>query len=245
VRNFGFIESTLLGVACLALGCGTDAEQQFAGMKQLSVQTADGLGYRLRYLDPPWKQVSNDPLLNAKSRGTVQFGAHDGEGDTAQPDLLPEPESARVLEIERATDGVNPAPDLIVTYPKYRLEAALLRCEALGIPVATDETCAARLNRLDEAGREATERSGFFGAGGREGVNAAGQRYHEFMTLVKDTGRYRRVVYFETPDRLVAARLGFEANPALSEREITQMVDAFEVLEGTASGNDAGAEGSP
>ena len=155
------------------------------------------------------------------------------------------PQSSRVLEIDR-TSQVDVEIEGIITYPKYRLEVSVLRCDQLGVQVAQLDTCAKSLNRNDVNGRTGVELNTFFGQDGRTGMNEKGQPYYEFMTQVSETSRYRRVVYYETSQRLTAIRLGFEANPPLSELEVTQMINAFEVLDDEVVElvGDAGADAS-
>jgi hypothetical protein len=222
-----------LALACLlglAVGCGQNAEEKYAGLSTLVVGQPDGIGYRLRYLNPPWENVDDDPLVRGASGATLQFGLRDGVGAVALPDLTPSPQSSRVLEIERSAQTTIPI-DGIITYPKYRLEVSVLHCDELQIQVAQQDSCAKQLNVSDVNGRTGVELNSFFGQNGRPGKNELGQPYYEFMTRVRETSRYRRVVYYETSDRLTAIRLGFEANPALSELEVTQMIKAFEVLD--------------
>ncbi len=221
----------LLGSALASWsGCGQDAEETFAGMSTLVVGQPDGIGYRLRYLNPPWENVADDPLVRDAPEARVQYGLLDGMGASALADLKPSAHSSRVLEIDRTGQAAVPI-DGIITFPKYRLEVSILRCADLGIAVAQQDTCARTLNVADVNGRTGVELNVFFGQDGRSGENHRGQAYHEFMTQVPQTSRYRRVVYYETKDPLVTIRLGFEANPPLSELEVTQMIDAFEVLD--------------
>jgi hypothetical protein len=223
--------------------CGEDAEKQFAGMSSEVVGQPDGIGYRLRYLDPPWERVGNDPLVLGAAK--VQFGAVDpASGAVSYPDLTPSPGSVSVLEIERSVAN-DVEIEGVITYPKYRLEVAVLRCDELDINVPRSESCAWQLNRTDVSNRGSAEFAEIFGQDGRDGHNYKGQHYYEFMTRVDETLRYRRVVYYETSERLVAIRLGFEANPALSELEVDQMVNAFEVLDDEVAEpteGDAGAD---
>jgi hypothetical protein len=211
-------------------GCGPDAEAPFAGLHSEQIETDREIGYRLRYMTPPWEPVRDDPLVLGAADARIQFGSEDRVGDDAQPDLQPVPESARVLEIARSTGAAAPAAEGVITYPKYRLEVALLDCEMLGLAPREDESCAAFLRERDESGRGATEDVGLLDADARVGTNVFGQRFHQFTTQVRDSRRYRRVVYFETAHRERAVRLGFEAFPSLAEHEVTQMIDAFEVF---------------
>jgi hypothetical protein len=181
-------------------------------------------------MNPPWENVADDPLVLGTGGATVQYGLLDGNGVGALPDLEPSPHGSRVLEVERTGQSAVPIQG-IITYAKYRLEVSILRCDVLGIAVAQQDSCASTLNAADVNGRTGVELNTFFGQDGRTGKNERGQPYHEFMTQVPETSRYRRVVYYETKNRLVAIRLGFEANPPLSELEVSQMIEAFEVLD--------------
>jgi hypothetical protein len=234
------INATTL-LCLMSLGCGTDAEREFAGTSSLIVGQPDGIGYRLRYLEPPWERASADPLEQGAADARVQYGDLDGRSTGSLFDLTPSAGSARVLVIEKSAE-VRATPAGVLTYPKYRLEVAVLRCAELGIQVAQQDSCAKHLNTSDATGRGPSELP-LFGQDGRMGQNSRGQPYYEFMTQVNETQRYRRVVYFETGDRLTAIRLGFEANPPLSELEVTNMIDSFEVLDGefaAATGADGG-----
>jgi hypothetical protein len=230
---FARVRSRALGpvLACTVglMGCGKDADETFAGMSSLVVGQPDGIGYRLRYLDPPWERVDDDPLVRGLAGTTVQFGALDKQSAVLS-DLVPSPRSSRVLEIDRSANVDVEIPG-VITYPKYRLEVSILRCDQLGVQVAQMDSCAKTLNRNDVNGRTGVELNTFFGQDGRTGTNENGQPYYEFMSQDDKTLRYRRVVYYETAQPLTAIRLGFEANPPLSELEVTQMINAFEVLD--------------
>jgi|GEM_PF-6101159 len=235
---FVFICLAGLSLAGLTSACGQDADEKYAGMSSLVVEQPDGIGYRLRYMNPPWQRVTSDPLERDQPDASVQFGRLDRVGATSLPDLAPSRSSSRVLEVDRTASVDVPLPG-VITYPKYRLEVSVLHCDDLGIQVAMEDTCAKQLNSSDLADRTGSELNTFFGIDGRKGKNDAGQPYYEFMTQVTQTARYRRVVYYETRDRLAAIRLGFEANPPLSELEVTQMINAFEVLDDGVQEHDA------
>jgi hypothetical protein len=138
------------------VSCGESARQPFAGMAVLTVSLPDGSGYRIRYLDPPWERIEGDAL--ARGEALLQWGGADSEGDTRLPDLRPIEGSVRILEIERSGRRAG-SVDGIAVYPKYRLEAALLRCDVLDIAVPRSESCARVISRADEANRASTERS--------------------------------------------------------------------------------------
>jgi hypothetical protein len=211
----------VLGVlsALLLAGCGADAERRYASLSSLEVQVEEG-GFRARYLSPPWYSVPSDPLV-AGERAQVPIG------DTTQ-DIVPE--SALVLEIENQSSLPDP---MGLSYPKYRLEAALLHCTQDQIGEA--ESCAAALAAQDLTGRSASEDTDSFGADPRPGKNDFGQEYWELMTRVPETGRHRRIQYFQADDALTATRLFVEANPALDDQEMTRMLHAFELLPGSGS----------
>jgi hypothetical protein len=202
--------------ALLLAGCGGDAERRYASLSSLEVQVDDG-GFRARYLSPPWYSVLGDPLV-AGERAQVPIG------DTTQEIV---PGSALVLEIENQSSLPDP---MGLSYPKYRLEAALLHCTQDQISEA--ESCAAALAAQDLTGRSASEDTDWFGADPRPGKNDFGQEYWELMTRVPETGRHRRIQYFQTDGALTAARVFVEANPALDEQEMTRMLHAFELLPG-------------
>lgn len=219
----GAARRVLAGLLALLLArCGVDAERRYAGLSSVEVQVDEG-GFRARYLSPPWYNVPDDPLV-AGERGQVPVG------DTTQEIV---PDSALVLEIDNQSSLPDP---MRLSYPKYHLEAALLHCTQDQIGEA--ESCAAALAAQDLTGRSASEDTDAFGAEPRRGTNDFGQEYWELMTRVPETGRHRRIQYFQTDDTLTAARVFVEANPALDEQEMTRMLHAFELLPGSASAGD-------
>jgi hypothetical protein len=218
--RFGASRRVLGGLLALLLaGCGVDAERRYASLSSAQVEVESG-GFRARYLSPPWYSVPDDPLV-AGERVQVPVG------DTTR-DIVPE--SALVLEIENQSALPDP---MGLSYPKYRLEAALLHCTQDQIGAA--ESCAAALATQDLTGRSASEDTDFFGADPRPGKNDFGQAYWELLTRVPETGRYRRIQYLQTDDALTAARVFVEANPALDDEEMTRMLHAFELLSGSDS----------
>jgi hypothetical protein len=178
-------------------------------------------GYVVRYLAPPWQSVADDPLVRG-ARATVPIG---GMGRAIVE------ESGVVLEIERvsSSDVVDP-----LAFPKYRLEAALVPC---GDDEIGELSCAEYLAELDYAARNDEGEFDLFGPGPRARRNDWNQRYYELMGQSETTGRFRRVVFFEAaePER-VAGWLQLEANPDLGEREINELVHAFQMLPGTGAG---------
>lgn len=198
-------------------GCGTDAEHPYAGLSRARVELDQG-GYVLRYLAPPWERVKDDPLAKG-TRKSVPIG---GESRAVVAD------SGLVLEIERVSNSDVVAA---VTFPKYRLEAALVECS---LEEVGDVSCAQHLAELDYAARQADGNVDLFGSKPRTRKNDWGQTYFEWMGQSETTGRFRRAVFVEseTPEA-VAAWLLIEANPNLGEREINELVQAFQLLPGT------------
>jgi hypothetical protein len=191
--------------------------------------SSTGVGYRLRYLAPPWERFRKDPLAtDAPGAGFIASE----QGLTAF-----EKASVTVLEVERTSvsTGSN-----IISYPTYRLEVGFVRCAAsmLGKKgVCSDLLAAAESLKLDASDQV------FFGAGGRVSANDFDQRFVDVLTRNLETLRYRRLAYFDTVDPTLVVRLGLEANPSLNEREVTRMIEAFEVLETASSAG--GSAGSP
>jgi hypothetical protein len=224
----------------LAFACGQDAEKRYAGLEVISVQLPTGLGYRVRYLSPPWERVSSDPLSSGKNL-RVPFGASAACIQGEESCRSAEPGSGTVLEVDRQspTQGAG-----VLTYPKYRLEAAVLRCEPTEL-ASTDE-CADVLAEQDVLGRRSEEGDDLV-IRQEDGENDWGQRYRDILTQSRSTMRFRRIVYFAAPDRTRTVRLLFEANPSLAEVEVTRMVRACQLFEGEAEddgdgvGDDAGA----
>jgi hypothetical protein len=206
----------------LLAGCGTDAERRYAALSSLEVRVESG-GFRARYLSPPWYSVPDDPLVTGALEQVPV-------GDTTWPIV---PESALVLEIERESSVSDPSH---LSYPKYRLEAALLRCEEEQLEDAP--SCAAALASQDLAGRTASEDTELFGTAPHPGTNDFGQEFWELMTRVPETNRRRRIQYLQAEDELTALRLFVEANPELDEPEMTRMLSAFELLPGSDPGED-------
>jgi hypothetical protein len=135
-------------------------------------------------------------------------------------------ESGVVLEIDRES-SVDDIEGL--SFPKYRLDAALVEC-------AESETdglsCAEYLAGLDYEARQSEGKFDLLGTEWRQRKNDAGQKYYELMGQVDATGRFRRVIFFESEDTAerIAAWIMIEANPNLGEREINELVEAVEML---------------
>jgi hypothetical protein len=203
-------------VLLTANACGTDAERKYAGLSRAQVALGEG-GYVLRYLSPPWQRAKDDPLETG-ARKSVPIGG------TSVPILAG---SGAVLEIDRESNTKDVEE---LTFPNYRLEAALVECDS---DDALDTSCAEHLAILDYAARQSEGRFDLFGDAPRAGKNDADQDYYELMGQSDATARYSRVIFFagDAPER-VAARVLIEANPDLGEREITEMVRAFEMLPG-------------
>jgi hypothetical protein len=222
---------SLLGL--VGSSCGQDAEQRYAGLDVASVRPPDSPGYRVRYLSPPWERVSDDPLVTGKNL-LVPFGESEVCGEGHDTCRMAEAKSGLVLEIDKQ----SPTQDNgVITYPKYRLEAALLRCAADELPAADE--CADHLAEQDVLGRKTGDD---LVIKQEDGENDSGQRFRNILTQSKSSYRYRRIVYFVTGERLLTLRLLFEANPSLAEPEVTRMVQAVQVLEaeGDGVGEDAG-----
>jgi hypothetical protein len=202
--------------------CGEDSEKRYAGLEVAQVKLEDGPGYRLRYLKPPWEGVADDPLVTGKQL-EVPFGESSRCDRADAACLAVEPKSSAVLEIDRAS--VSNSPD-VITYPKYRLEASVVRCAEGTLP--SQDLCADHLAREDGAGRKAAGTDEVYST--EDGENDFGQHYRELLGRNVDSRRYRRIVYFATDDREVSVRVFLEANPSLAEDEVTRMVHAFEVL---------------
>jgi hypothetical protein len=217
------LRSTLCALALAALicslapACGTDSEHPYASLSRARVER-DQAGYVLRYLAPPWERLEDDPLAKG-TRKSVSIGG------TSTAILA---ESGVVLEIEHIS---NSGSSEALTFPKYRLEAALVPCmeEDVG-----DLSCAEHLAQLDYAARQEEGPVDLLGSKPRARKNDWNQTYYELMGQSETTGRFRRVIFFEssTPER-VAGWILIEANPDLGEREVTELVRAFEMLPGT------------
>jgi hypothetical protein len=207
-------------------GCGQDSEKRYAGLEVAQVSPAGAPGYRLRYLDPPWELVDDDPLATGKL-SEVPFGASTNCGASSAECLAVEPKSSTVLEIDRPSP-VAPDED-VITYPKYRAEASVVRCPPGSL--ASTDLCADSLAEADAAGRATEEGGDDVFAAPEDGENDFGQHFRELNAKNRDSLRYRRIVYFATEDREIAVRLFLEANPSLKEKEVTRMIHAFEVVE--------------
>jgi hypothetical protein len=227
-------------VGLLASSCGQDAEKRYAGLEVARVQLPSGHGYRVRYLSPPWERLDDDPLVTGKNL-LVPFGPSEicgGRNDTCRS---AEAKSGVVMEIDKQ----SPTQDNgTITYPKYRLEAAFLRCDAGELPAA--DKCADHLAEQDVLGRRSTDGDDLI-IKQEDGENDWGQPFRDILTQSQSSLRYRRIVYFATSDRLLALRLLFEANPSLAEREVTRMVQACQLFDaepeddGDGVGDDAGS----
>jgi hypothetical protein len=227
----------LLGL--LACACGQDAEKRYAGLEVAQVRLPSGHGYRVRYLSPPWELSEDDPLATGKNL-LVPFGTSAVCGAGNDGCRLAEAGSGVVLEIDKQSPTQENGT---ITYPKYRLEAAFLRCDAGELAAA--DPCAEHLAREDVLGRK-DEAGDDLIIKQEDGANDWGQPFRDILTQSKESLRYRRIVYFTTSDRLLTLRLLFEANPSLAEREVTRMVQATQLFdtepdEGDGVGDDAGS----
>jgi hypothetical protein len=186
---------------------------------------AGGAGYLLRYLAPPWEVVDDDPqVLGMETK--VPFGASQECTSSKAACLGLEPHTASVLEIER--QSLVPRDDGTIVFPKYRLEAAFVRCSA--DKLAASDQCYAFLGKADQVGRDTDPDTDDRVFSGKSAKNDAGQPYYEFQSVTLMNQRYRRIAYFATDDRLLAVRVFMEANPSLAEEEVTRMLHAFEIV---------------
>ncbi len=212
--------SAVVLLSCAGLGCGADAERDYAGLSRASIERPEA-GYVVRYLAPPWQRVTDDPLA-AGARTTVSIGG------TGRPIVA---ESGLVLEIERvsSSDVVD-----VLAFPKYRLEAALVPCSEDEV---AEKSCAEHLAELDYAARQEGGAFDLFGSAPRARKNDWNQQYYELMGQAETTGRFRRVVFFEAAEEPegIAGWLQLEANPDLGEREISQLVRAVQMLPGSGA----------
>lgn len=209
-----------VGACALALlaplsACGSDAERRYSDMTTAQV-AQEGAGYRLRFPDPPWDRRDDDPLATG-ARTTVPVGEADRE-------IVPE--SAVVLEISKESSASDPEH---LSVAKYRLEAAFLRCGADELDGAN--SCALALANADYRALADEGDFAMFGPEPRAGENDFDQVLYEILGLVSEDQRYKRLAYFETSEPTLAARLYIEGNPDLGEREITRMVQAFELTQ--------------
>ena len=206
-------------------GCGEDSEKRYAGLDVAQVSLEGGPGYRLRYLAPPWETVDDDPLATGKT-SQVPFGASTNCSAQGAMCLAVVPKSSSVLEIDGSsvTDDPN-----VINYPKYRAEASVVVCPAGSL--ASQDLCADFLANADATGRNTEEGGDDVFAPPEDGENDFGQHFREVNARNLETFRYRRIVYFATSDREIAVRLFLEANPSLKEKEVTRMIQAFEVVE--------------
>ena len=192
-------------LVCLGVtGCGADAEMDYAGLTQLSVENSKAVGYRVRYLSPPWKRdtasededsnrvvlridrdLSSDPNIPAKYQATV--------------DVLPCAEGRAPCARWEATEQLR-----TWTYPLSATEAPT------HANLLTDET--------------------EFVDGLREGERSDEDApYFELLTINSETVRYHRVAYFDAADDHYV-RMEFDSTPRLDETEVTRMVKAVALL---------------
>jgi len=201
-------------------GCGTDSNRTYAGLSSARIELDEG-GYVLRYLAPPWEKVNDDPLTSGRRKSSPI-------GGESTPILA---DSGVALEIERVSnsDVVNS-----LTFPKYRLETALVPCAQEDVG---DLSCAEYLAGLDYEARQADGSFDRFGSAPRVRKNHWDQQYYELMGQIEATGRFRRVIFFEGVDapETLAGWMLIEANPDLAEREVTELVRAFEMLPGSGA----------
>lgn len=203
-------------LALLALSaCGSDAERRYSDLSTAQV-AQEGVGYRLRYPHPPWNRHDDDALVTG-SRTTVPVGA-------ANREIVPE--SAVVLQISKESNASDPEH---LSVPKYRLEATLMRCSEDELDAET--SCALKLAKDDYQALAGEGDFTMFGAEPRAGTNDFDQVLYEILGQVSEDQRYKRLAYFETTQPTLAARLYIEGNPDLGEREVTRLVQAFELTQ--------------
>lgn len=203
----------LLLPLCGVTACGTDAERRYADLSATEIALDVG-GYRLRWLNPPWKLLTSDPLATG-TRTSVMVGGMNRE-------IVPE--SGAVLQVAKQSTASDPDN---LSLPKYRLEAAFVRCSESEL--ADDESCAAALAQLDQATRASQGTYELYGDTPRAGTNDFDQPFYEFMGTSDEDQRYRRIIFYETDSPSLTARLYIEGAPNLGEYEITRLVNAFEL----------------
>lgn len=213
---------------CVLLGggCGEDSEQPYAGLSVASAVAPDGIGYRVRFLSPPWDKSKLDPLVLGTDPGVELLG---------KPNEPFIEDTAVVLEIDRESIVVDTGQALA----KYRLEATLHDCD---LPLADGETCAQRIAVADETARGGKGEPSFYPEGVKTQTNDFDQTFYEIITRSTDNLRYKRVAFYETANPKRLLRVYIEGNPRLDEAEVTRMLKAIETFEkpGFASAADAG-----
>ncbi len=216
---------------CLALAlsfsCGEDAEQRYAGLNVATASAPDGLSYRIRFLNPPWKNSQRDALAAGADTDVELRGKNDQVFIAG---------TAIVLEIDREAVVV----DTRFSQPKYRLEATLLDCD---LPLADDESCAKSIAVADNLARTAQGETSLYEGSIKSGTNDFDQKYFELLTRSIESRRNKRIAFFETPDPQRYLRVYIEGNPRLDEPEVDHMLNAIEIFEdssraATADGGD-------
>ena len=146
------------------------------------------------------------------------------------------PGTATVLEIDR--ESIIMANGNLA---KYRFEAALLECD---LELAAGASCAEQIAVADNQARTARGEPSFYEGSVKSGSNDFEQEYYELLTLSMESRRYKRIVFYDTPDPRRYLRVYIEANPRLDEAEVDRMVNAVEIFQeaGLAARADGGAE---
>jgi hypothetical protein len=120
------------------------------------------------------------------------------------------PGAVSVLEVGSTTIAFVPG----VNFPKYRLEAGLVRCTAAEIADATP--CAQVLFDAELVAR---------GEDAREiRADAASPAHWDVLSMDVPNRRHVRVAFFETPEADVALWIHIDAYPALDEPELADML---------------------
>jgi len=223
----------LLGATSLSVslwtGCGEDSDQRYAGLEVATAISTDGLGYRVRFLSPPWDKSSLDPLVLGTRKGVELRGQQNQEFLAG---------TATVLEIDRESIVVDTDQALA----KYRLEATLHDCD---VPLAAGESCAERIAVADEAARAERGEPSFYDDGVKTQTSDFEATFYEIITRDLEGRRSKRVAFFDTPNPGRFLRIYIEANPRLDEAEVTRMLKAVETFEEIGFMQDRDAGGPP
>jgi len=194
----------LLAMIGAATGCGTDAQRRYAGLSELARDGA-GLRYTLRYQAPPWKRRDTDPLaLGTQARVAI--------GGSTRAYV---PGSGSVLEIGTSTVAVVPGEN----FPKYRIEAALVRCDPTELAGVAHCAQALQTAELRARGSAATSRE----------HDDAELPHHDVVARDAADLRNIRVAFFEAPVTNTALWVYMEAYPSLTEREVEDMLGAISI----------------
>ena len=237
-----------LAIATLAaVGCGEDATADYAGLEEVEVVDEDnGVGYRVRYLSPPWE------LAEAGGSGFNQDCVALSQvfrlrTPDAFPPATPRRDYCTSLGIGREGSG---GTDEAFALNKYYMEVSIEPCSDVfsGTTYGDDLSCLADADATATCAEVAARceaelllsnndsSAGFPGSdpmGVRANTNDVGGDYWEYATInISEATRYRRGAMYDTGTGRDGhfVRVFMSSFPKLDATEVSRMFDTVHAL---------------